>query len=145
MLAPTSLEPPVTDGPRWYRTRIRRYGPLAGLLVPAVLGGIAWAALRVSDAGWSGAVGLIAGVCAAPALLAAGAPFGDDGLYPIAVAASAVMWLLIGWLAARKATRNPMATWRDYWRHYGWLCGGICLGACAALAVSAWVVADPLL
>lgn len=106
---------------------------------------IAWAALRVSDAGWSGAVGLIAGVCAAPALLAAGAPFGDDGLYPIAVAASAVMWLLIGWLAARKATRNPMATWRDYWRHYAWLLGGICLGACAALAVSAWVVADPLL
>lgn len=110
-----------------------------------MLGGIAWAALRVSDAGWSGAVGLIAGVCAAPALLAAGAPFGDDGLYPIAVAASAVMWLLIGWLAARKATRNPMATWRDYWRHYSWLFGGICLGACAALAVSAWVVADPLL
>ena len=105
----------------------------------------AWAALRISDAGWSGAVGLVAGVCAAPALLAVGAPFGDNDLYPIAVGASAVMWLLVGWLATRRATRNPMATWRDYWRHFAWLCGGIWLGACAALGVSALVVADPLL
>jgi len=112
--------------------------------VPSIVGAIAFLSLRLFDTAWSGAVGLIGGVFAAPALLAAGAPFGDRGLYPIAVAASGVMWLLIGFLAARRATRNPMATWSDFWRHYAWMCAGVWVGAGTALVVAALSISDSL-
>jgi hypothetical protein len=121
------------------------WGPPAALIVPAVVGGVAWFSLQLFDTAWSGAVGLIGGVFAAPALLAAGAPFGDRGSYPAAVAASGVLWLLVGFLAARRATRNPMATWSDYWRHYAWLCGGVWAGAAIALGVAALSISDSLL
>ncbi len=89
-------------------------------------------------------MGLIAGVWAAPALLAAGAPFGNRSMYPLAVAASGLLWLLVGVLAARRATRNPMATWADFWRHYAWMCVGIWVGASAALGVAALAISDSL-
>jgi hypothetical protein len=135
---------PLVEGPRWYRSRIRTWGPFAGLIVPSIVGAIAFLALRLFDTAWSGAVGLIFGVFAAPALLAAGAPFGDRDLYPMAIAASGLLWLLVGLLASRRATRNPMATWSDYWRHYAWMCGGIWAGASIALAVAARSISDSL-
>jgi hypothetical protein len=115
------------------------------VLVPGVVGAIAYAALRWSDAAWSGAVGLVGGVLAAPCLLLVGAPFGDRTLYPLAVVASGFLWLAVGFLAARRATRNPMATWGDYWRHLAWLGGGIWLGSLVALGVAGYVIADPLI
>lgn len=134
----------LVDGPRWFRARIRAWGPLLGVLLPAVVGGFAYGSLRLSDSAWSGAVGLVGGVLAAPGLLAAGAPFGDRGLYPIAVVASGVMWLAVGFLASRRATRNPLATWGDYWRHYLWLAGGIWVGAGVALGIATVVIGDSL-
>ncbi len=133
------------EGPRWYRTRIRVFGPLLALVPPAVVGAIAILSMRLFDSALSGAVGLVGGVMAAPALLVAGAPFGDRGLYPLAIGASALCWILVGALAARRATRNPMATWHDFWRHYAWLCGGVWLGCWAALGIAAWSVSDSLI
>jgi hypothetical protein len=135
---------PLIEGPRWYRSRIRLWGPLLGLLPPATIGLIAVAALRLSDSAWSGAVGLIGGVLAAPCLLLVGAPFGEQSLYPVAIVASGVLWLLVGLLASRRATRNPMATWPDFWRHYAWVAGGIWVGCVAALGISAAVISDAL-
>jgi len=112
--------------------------------VPALVGAIAYSSLQLFDTAWSGAVGLIGGVFAAPALLAAGAPFGDRGLYPLAVAASGLLWLFVGLLAARRATRNPMATWSDFWRHYAWMCAGVWAGAALALGVAALSISDSL-
>ena len=126
----------LTDGPRAYRTRIRSWGALVGLVVPGIVGGSAYLALQLSDATWSGPYGLVGGYLGAPALLAVGAPFGDRGLYPLAAIASAVMWMLIGFLAARRATRNPMASWADYWRHYLWMLGGIWFGVAVGLAIA---------
>jgi len=123
---------------------VRTWGPLAALIVPAMVGAIAYFSLQLFDTAWSGAVGLIGGVLAAPALLAAGAPFGDRGLYPLAVAASTLLWLLVGFLAARRATRNPMATWSDFWRHYAWMCAGVWVGAALALVVAALSISDSL-
>ena len=123
---------------------MRTWGPLAALIVPAMVGAIAYFSLQLFDTAWSGAVGLIGGVLAAPALLAAGAPFGDRGLYPLAVAASTLLWLLVGFLAARRATRNPMATWSDFWRHYAWMCAGVWVGAALALVVAALSISDSL-
>ena len=135
---------PLVEGPRWYRSRIRTWGPFAALIVPSIVGAIASLTLRLFDTAWSGAVGLIGGVFAAPALLAAGAPFGDRDLYPIAIAASVVLWLLVGVLASHRATRNPVATWSDYWRHYAWMCAGIWTGASIALVIAALSISDSL-
>ena len=114
-------------------------------MAPGILGAVAWLSLRLFDTAWSGAVGLIGGVLAAPGLLAAGAPFGDNDMYPIAVAASGLLWLLIGFLASRQATRNPMATWSDYIRHLAWMTAGVWVGAGAALAIAALSISDSLI
>ena len=92
-----------------------------------------------------GAVGLIGGVCAAPCLLLGGAPFGEQDLYKLAIAASGLLWLLVGFLAARRSTRNQMAVWDDYWHHFAWMCGGIWPGCCLALGIAALVISDSLI
>ena len=75
------------------------------------MGGVALgAAERVLDAAWSGLGGLVLGVFAAPGLLAVGAPFSDTSRYPIGIAGSVVLWLVIGLVAARPATHA--ARWR---------------------------------
>lgn len=132
----TNVEYSLTGGPRWYRNRIRILGPFLALVIPGALGAIGYAALNLSDSTWSGPIGLIAGYYAGPTFLAIGAPFADRSLYPVAALASAVLWLLIGVLASRRATRNPMATWGDFWRHYAWMLVGVWVGVTVALAVS---------
>lgn len=121
------------------------WGPPLGLVAPGIVGAIAYLSLHWSDAAWSGAVGLIGGVLAAPCLLLVGAPFGDEGRYALAIAASIPLWILVGLLAARRATRHPMATWADYWRHFAWMCGGIWFGCLLALGIAAFVISDPLI
>jgi hypothetical protein len=112
--------------------------------VPATVGAVAYAALHWSDAAWSGVVGLLGGVFAAPGLLLVGAPFGERDLYPLAVAGSGALWLVLGFVASRRATRNPMASWKDFWRHFGWLCGGVWIGCAVALGIAAAVISDSL-
>ena len=114
-------------------------------MLPGVIGAVAWLSLRASDAAWSGPVGLLGSYLAAPTLLAVGAPFADRALYPIAALAAAVIWFLIGLLAARRATRHPMATWGDYWRHYAWMVAGTWAGVIAALAFATLTVGDAVL
>ncbi len=133
------------DGPRWYRARIRAWGPLLGLLVPAAIGAVAYVALEYSSASWSGAVGLAGGVIAAPGLLAVGAPFGNSNLYLLAIAVSGVLWMAVGLVAARRATRNPLATWSDFWRHYLWLAGGIWVGSLIALGLATIALGEALI
>jgi hypothetical protein len=135
----------VIEGPRWFRTRIRSQGPFVALIVPAVLGAIALIALNVGDSTASGLIGLVLGVFAAPGLLAVGAPFSSSALYPIGVGISIVLWLLVGYLAARRATRNPMASWSDFWRNYWWLAVGIWIGATAALVIARYTIGEALI
>src|ERR687897_753156 len=130
----------VIEGPRWYRTRIRGQGPFLALVTPAVLGAVALVALNLGDSTASGLVGLVLGVFAAPGLLAVGAPFSSATLYPIGIGLSIVLWLVVGYLAARRATRNPMATWTDFWRIYWWLAVGIWIGATAALVIARYTI-----
>lgn len=135
----------LTGGPRWYQRRIRIFGPLLALLIPAIVGAVAYGALQMSEATWSGTFGTAASYFAAPALLAIGGPLADDALRPLALAASALMWLLAGVLASRRATRNPFATWGDFWRHYSWMLAGIWVGVMMAVAIAtAWIGPDLL-
>jgi len=130
----------LTGGPRWYQRRIRIFGPFLGLLVPGLTGVAAYVALQMSEAAWSGTFGTAASYFAAPALLAIGGPLADAGLKPLAIGASALMWLLAGLLASRRATRNPFATWGDFWRHYSWMLAGIWVGVLMGLAIAtAWI------
>ena len=134
----------MLEGPRWYRSRIRRLGPLAALIVPGLVGVTALVSLQFFEGPLSGAIGLVGGVFAAPALLAVGAPFGDRGLYVLAGVASVLLWLVIGFVAARRATRDPTARWTDFWRHFAWMCAGIWAGAALALGVAALTISDSL-
>jgi hypothetical protein len=135
----------VFEGPRWYRSRIRTRGPFLALVPPAILGALALLLLGVFDGKTSGYGGLLLGVFAAPGLLAVGAPFSSDSVYPIGVTLSVMLWLIVGAIAAARTTRNPMASWADFWRTYAWLAGGIWLGACAALLIARLVVGDALI
>lgn len=132
-------------GPRWYRARIRLLGPLFGLIPMIFLGAIAMLALRLGDGRTSGLIGLVAGVSAAPGLLIAGAPFSDDAAYPLAVLASTPMWLLLGLLASRRATRSSIATWRDYAREMLWLTIAVVLGAGGALIAATASLGESLI
>jgi hypothetical protein len=128
---------PLIAGPRWYRTRIRVLGPLLGLVPMGVLGAAGWLSLRLGEGRTSGLIGLVGGVSAAPGLLVAGAPFADDSVYPRAVLASVPLWLLLGLLASRRATRSTIASWRDYWREMLLLSVSVVVGAIVALIVAA--------
>lgn len=110
----------------------------------AILGGAAWLALRVGDGRTSGMLGLVGGVSAAPGLLVAGAPFADDSTYPVAVLASIVLWLLLGFLASRRATLATIASWRDFWREMAFLTVAVVLGAIVALVAATSILGESL-
>jgi len=142
---PDALGAPLTAGPRWYRTRIRVFGPVLGVVPMIVMGLVSMVVLETTDGRTSGLVGLVSGVSAAPGLLVAGAPFADDSAYPMAVLASTPLWLVLGLIASRRATRSPMASWRDYWREMTWLTVGVVLGAIAALVAATSILGESLI
>jgi hypothetical protein len=108
-----------------------------GLLSPAVLGLLSLVLLRDNTSTTRGVLGFLAAVLAAPGLLVAGAPMaGSTGLYMVAVLGSAAVWLLVGVVAARRATRTPVASWGDYWKEYVWIAGGVWLGVVGALVAA---------
>lgn len=137
--------PPVVEGPRWYRARLRRWGWLAGLVPMAVIGASAWLVLQIGDGRMSGMFGLAAGVTAAPGLLVVGAPFGDSGDYPLAVLASVPLWAALGVLSAARATARPVATWSDYARELLWLTLAVAAGAIVALVAAALRLGESLM
>lgn len=108
------------------------------------MGSIAWVALKTSDGRLSGILGLFGGVSAAPGLLIAGAPFGDESQYPLAVLASIPLWMLLGFVASRRATRSVVASWRDYWLQLTWLTIGVIAGSMAALVAAASILGESM-
>lgn len=135
---------PLIEGPRWYRTRIRMFGPVAALLPMAMLGAASWLTLRIGDGRTSGILGLVTGVAAAPGLLVAGAPFAPQESYPLAVLASVPLWMVLGALAGRRATRTAIASWRDFWREMTLLSLSVMLGAIGALVAATLVLGETL-
>ena len=104
------------------------------LLPPAALGCISLLLLHSHTSLVRGAAGFLTAVLAAPGLLVAGAPLrSGGGLHLGGVVGSGVLWMIVGAISARRATRLPVASWRDYWREYAWLAIGVWLGAVLAL------------
>ena len=136
----------MPGGPRAFRYRIRRLGPLVGLLPAAVLGALAILLLRHNTTTVRGVSGFAAAVLAAPVLMPFGVPLatGTQRLW-LGILASAVVWLVVGFVAAQRATRSPVASWRDYWREFRWLAAGIWIGVVLALVAVEVVVGRGLL
>lgn len=115
------------------------------MVVPTVLGALALGLLQFFDGRVSGWAGLVIGVCAAPGLLVIGVPFASTSTYPIGIAISVALWVVVGLSATRVATRNPMASFADFWRAYRWLAVGVFAGALLALAASSLLLGRQLL
>ena len=125
---------PVPLGPRAYRSKLRGSGPIVALVPPGLLGLLSLMLLHGHSSLTRGLAGFLMAVLAAPGLLVAGAPLRDGSkIYVLAVVASAVLWMLVGAVSARRATRHPAASWRDYWREYLWLAIGVWIGVVVAL------------
>ena len=128
------IHQPVPMGPRAYRSKLRGSGPFVALLPPGILGVFSLLLLRGHTSLVRGVAGFLTAILAAPGLLVAGAPLRSGrSVYLGAVVGSAVLWMIVGAIAARRATRMPAASWRDYWREYVWLAAGVWLGVVLAL------------
>jgi hypothetical protein len=58
----------------------------------------------------------------------------------IAFATSALVWMLLGRWAARRATASPVATWREWWLELATLVVGVWAGILGGLLVTAFVL-----
>src|SRR3954452_23541735 len=93
----STLHQPVPLGPRAYRSKLRSVGPLMALVPPAILGAISLLLLRHHTSLVRGAAGFLTAVVAAPGLLVVGAPLRSGrGVYLLAIAGSAVLWVGLG-------------------------------------------------
>jgi len=128
--------PVVPHGPRAFRFRIRRMGAFAALVPPGALAMLSVLLLRNNTTTVRGVLGFVSATLAAPALMPFGIPLSNDPKRMVlGILVSVGLWLVLGFVAARRATRSPVATWRDYWREYLWLASGVWLGVVAGLLV----------
>ena len=138
--------PVVPNGPRAFRYRLRRLGPVAALVPSLALGAAAFALLHGNTSTSRGVAGFAATMLSAPALLAFGIPLATGSQrFLLGLAVSAALWLVVGLVAARRATRSPVATWRAFWREYLWLAVGVWFGVVVALVAIELVVGRALL
>jgi hypothetical protein len=130
---------PVPQGLVAYRQRLRRRGPLVALVPPLVAAALAAAVWRFwpcsgSECTVRAVIGWSLASLAVPTALIAGVPFNGGGArYALVVGSSIGLWLVIGLLAGRRATRVPAANWGDFRREYLWLAVPLWLGVIAGL------------
>ncbi len=116
------------------------------LLLPGLFGVLGLLMLRNSHSTARGVAGFVAAVLAAPLLPAFGAPIRSGGsVYLLAVVGSAAVWLAVGALAARRATRRPAATWGGYWAEYMLLALSVWVGVMLSLVAANLVLGRALL
>ncbi|MGA1170321.1 MAG: hypothetical protein ACO3V2_07960 [Ilumatobacteraceae bacterium] len=127
----------VPGGVVAYRSELRRKGgvfAVAGAGIIAALGGV----LMLLPGRVTGVLGFALIVAACPLLVAFGVPITSSvGTIAIGVALSLVSWLVLGQWAAYRATKRPVADWRD-WRSVMWpLALAMIIGGFAGFALFA--------
>ena len=127
----------VPGGVVAYRSELRRKGgvfAVAGAGIVAALGAV----LMLLPGRVTGVVGFALIVAACPMLVAFGVPITSSvGTIAIGVALSLVSWLVLGQWAAYRATKRPVADWRD-WRSVMWpLALAMIIGGFAGFALFA--------
>lgn len=136
----------MPGGPLAYRRRIRAFGPLLALVPPGLLGAGGLALLAGSTGVSRGAPGFLLCCLAAPALLLVGVPLtAGSSAYTTAVVLSVAVWLVVGVVAGRRATRRPASTWPAFWREYAWLAAAVLVGVVVALLATNLLLGRALL
>ncbi len=116
------------------------------LVPPGLLGAAAWMLLRDNTSTVRGVGSFLLAVLAAPGLLVMGVPLSSGGkVYLVGIGASVALWLLVGVVASRRATRAPAANWRDFWREYLWLAAGVWVGVVGALVAANLILGRALI
>jgi hypothetical protein len=114
----------VPGGPAAYRRSLRTLGPLAALVPPLVTGLLAMVLLNA----WPcegracvapGAAGTLLGGLAVPTAPIVGLPWrSGTPVVLLSLVSSVAVWLFLGSWAARRATRSPVADWKDWRREF---------------------------
>ena len=137
---------PVDPANAARRRSIRSTGPVVALIVPAALGATALLLLWGSTSTGRGVGGFALALLAAPALPAAGVPLRSGAqVVLLAVAASALLWLGLGWFSARRATRGTPATWARFWGEFAWMAVAVWAGTGLAVLGANLVLGRSLL
>lgn len=141
--APARQREPLdtADPPTVVARSLRRRGPFVALALPTLLGLVAAVALGADSPSRRGVLGFVAAVMAAPVLPVLGIPLRSGATLVVAAAvASAVLWLLIGWRAARRST-----SWAGFTVEYGSMVLAVWIGTGLAALAADLVLGRPVL
>lgn len=150
-MATRTLAAPVPMGPVAYARNLRRLGWLAGLIVPAVLLGLTMLAKNrfpctTGTCTTGFATNWVLPGLALPTAMLWGIPLLGSTARVVGVfATSALLWALLGYLAARRATLRPVASWRTWCREFAVLLLGVWLGVIVGLLALGALVGKSLL
>ena len=124
-----------------YRLALRRLGPVVALVLPLAMAAVGYVIWTASTGIKPALVVWFLAALAMPTAILVGLPlFASTGTLWAGVGTSAVVWLLLGRYAARRATRSPVASWRDWWREFAALTLGMWAGIGAGMVVLAVVL-----
>jgi hypothetical protein len=112
---------------------------------PSVIGVLSLFILLLGEGQLSAVVGLIGTMISSPGLLLVGAPIANSSSYPMAVLLSALFWIAVGFIAAWRATRRPIAGWPEFWREYVFLWLATATGAGTGIVIAATRIGSALL
>ena len=137
--------PIVPDGVRYHRFMVRRNGPLMGLSIPFACGLLALLLLTGSESTWRGVLGFVLAIMALPTLPLMGIPvMGGAVRWLLAIVSSAVVWALIGFVAARRSTSRVATSWPEWRREWRRLAIGVWFGALLGIGVAATLLSVSL-
>lgn len=103
---------------------------LSGLLSIVVLWG--------SQSTIRGIVGFVLAVMSCPTLPVFGLPMSTGtGRWLAAIASSALLWGVVGFIAARRSTTRAVAGWREWRREWLRLAIGVWVGSLVGFAIAA--------
>lgn len=103
----------------------------------AVIALVAAILLIGSDSAWRGVPGFVLAVVAVPTLPMTGIPvMGGAARWLVAVISSALVWFVVGAVAARRSARRPITGWPEWRREWFRLAIGIWAGALLGIAIA---------
>lgn len=111
------------------------------LALPGALALLALVLRSFDEPSRAGALGFVVAVLAAPLLPAVGIPLRSGaGPVLVAAAASAALWMALGWWAARRSR-----SWAGFAVEYGWMVLAVWLGSGVAALAANVVLGRPVL
>lgn len=133
---------PVPDGIDHNAQAIATFGPIAALIPMTVGGLVSVIALWGSQSTLRGLIGFALAIMSCPTLPIIGLPFVSGGMrWFVAIISSAVVWIAVGALSARRATSRAVAGWPEWRREWLRIAIGIWIGSFAGFVVAGILLA----